>query len=114
MPYISTTTSKKLSDREKDILQKEFGKIISIFPGKSEKWLMLSISDEVKMSFGGDGEKECAFVEVKIFGNATENAYDRFTEAVCSLFEDLLSIPGDRVYVRYEESSHWGWNGADF
>lgn len=114
MPYISTTTTKKLSDSEKETLQKALGEMISIFPGKSERWLMLSISDGVKMCFGGDDSLNCAFVEVKIFGNAPENAYDRFTEELCGLFERSLSIPRDRVYVRYEESFHWGWNGANF
>ena len=35
-------------------------------------------------------------------------------ETVCGIYETELRIPKDRVYVKYEESDKWGWNGTNF
>lgn len=36
------------------------------------------------------------------------------TEALTKILTEALSVPADRIYVRYEEVSHWGWNGSNF
>ena len=114
MPYISTVTTKKISQSEREIIKKELGEIISLFPGKSEEWLMLSFSDDVKMYFRGDDSSDTAYVEVSIFGKASPDSCEKVTAAICELYEKKLGISADRVYVRYEESSLWGWNGSNF
>ena len=101
MPYINTVTTRKISDSERNEIKSELGKIISLFPGKSEDWLMLSFSDDVKMYFRGDDGEDTAYVEVKIFG-------------ICELYEEKLGIPSERIYVKYEECDKWGWNGSNF
>ena len=45
MPYIAVTTSKALSDEQKDELKKTIGQKISLIPGKTEAALMVDISD---------------------------------------------------------------------
>ncbi len=114
MPYINTTTTKKLDKSARDEIKRELGQIIAEIPGKSENWLMVSFSDEVPMYFRGDDSADCAYVEVSIFGGASDDAYDRLTARICELFEKKLGISPDRVYVKYEEADHWGWNGANF
>ena len=37
MPFINLRTTKKLEEQEKTYLKNEFGKSISILPGKSEE-----------------------------------------------------------------------------
>ena len=44
MPYIAVTTSKALSDEQKDELKKAIGQKISLIPGKTEAALMVDIS----------------------------------------------------------------------
>lgn len=114
MPYINTVTTRKISDSERNEIKAELGKIISLFPGKSEDWLMLSFSDDVKMYFRGDDGADTAFVEVKIFGKSTKEAYENVTAAICELYEEKLGIPSERIYVKYEECDKWGWNGSNF
>ena len=43
MPYIAVTTSKALSDEQKDELKKTIGQKISLIPGKTEAALMVDI-----------------------------------------------------------------------
>ena len=51
MPYIAVTTSKALSDEQKDELKKTIGQKISLIPGKTEAALMVDISDNHTMYF---------------------------------------------------------------
>ena len=112
MPFINTNISKKLNDSEKTMLKTELGKAISLFPGKSENWLMCAIEDGCEMYFQGE-KGECAFGEVKLFGSVDKSSADKFTAAYCEIMSKL-GIPSGRVYVRYEGGSDWGWNGANF
>lgn len=114
MPFINTITTKKLSDKDRELIKAELGKIIEEIPGKSEQWLMLGFNEDVKMYFRGDDSLDTAYVEVSIFGSADSDAYDRLTAKICQLYESKLGIPADRVYVKYEESDRWGWNKINF
>lgn len=114
MPFINTVTTKRITENERELIKKELGKLIEIFPGKSEQWLMLAFSENTPMYFRGDSSGDCAYVEVCIFGSAKDESYDLFTEKICELYEKELNISSDRIYVRYEESEHWGWNGSNF
>ena len=51
---------------------------------------------------------------MKIFGSAPDSAFDRLTERISSIYEEELGIPKNRIYIKYEEVLHWGWNGANF
>lgn len=114
MPYISTKTTVSIDEAKEKILKEKLGKAIELLPGKTEAWLMLSFEDNVKMYFKGDNSKPCAYVEVNIFGKASDAAYDAMTAAVCDIYNKELGIPTDRIYVKYEECDHWGWNGSNF
>ena len=114
MHYIKTTVSKKIDENVKMSLQKKLGEAIALIPGKTETWLMLAFEDDVPMAFQGKSDSDYAFVDVSIFGSASDAAYDRLTAAICSIMEEDLGIAQGNTYVKYEESNHWGWNGRNF
>ena len=114
MPYIRTTISKEISQENIENIKTKLGQAIALIPGKSESWLMLSFEDNMKMYFKGDCGEEYAYIEVSIFGSASDAAYDRLTAAICEIINEELDIPMQNIYVKYEESTHWGWNGANF
>lgn len=114
MPFINSKVTVKLTDEKKDVIKKKLGEAISIIPGKSESWLMVGFEDEYTLYFKGNQNAPAAFVEVKIFGSASHNAYNQLTARICSIFNSELGIPEDRIYVKYEEVSEWGWNGSNF
>jgi phenylpyruvate tautomerase PptA (4-oxalocrotonate tautomerase family) len=66
------------------------------------------------MYFQGSDVKPLAFVEVKIFGKATADAYGKLTKAITDIINGELGIRPDCIYVKYEEVSTWGWNGSNF
>ena len=61
MPYIGVSTSKKLSDAQKDALKSALGEKISVIPGKTEKALMVDIADGHTMYFAGEKTRTCVF-----------------------------------------------------
>ncbi|MCL2035543.1 MAG: hypothetical protein FWG94_12570 [Oscillospiraceae bacterium] len=46
MPLINLQVSTSLSSQDKDQITKELGKLVSLMPGRSEKYLMVGIKDE--------------------------------------------------------------------
>ena len=111
MPYINTKTSVTIDPAKKEIIKNKLGKAIELIPGKSEDWLMLSFDDNSSMYFKGSNEKNLAFIDVKIFGEASEEAYSKLTKAITVILNEELGIRSDCIYVKYEEVSTWGWNG---
>jgi phenylpyruvate tautomerase PptA (4-oxalocrotonate tautomerase family) len=114
MPYIHVSMSKKITDAEKEKLMKEFGQEISILEGKSEKWLMVNISDGQSMCFQGDDKKPCAIIEASVYGAASADEYGKLTGVLTETVSETAEIPGDRIYVKYTETPYWGWNGENF
>lgn len=113
MPLINTKTTVEISKETETKLKSELGKAISCL-GKGEQWLMLNFEDNCRMWFKGDNRKELAFVDIALFGKASDAQYDQMTETVCNIISETLGIGSDCVYVKYEEVSHWGYNGFNF
>jgi phenylpyruvate tautomerase PptA (4-oxalocrotonate tautomerase family) len=114
MPYISTKTTVTIDSEKREAIKSKLGKAIELIPGKSENWLMISFDDACPMYFKGSNEKPLAFLEVKLFGKASEEAYRKLTKAITEIIHEELSIQPDCIYVKYEEVSTWGWNGNNF
>ena len=53
-------------------------------------------------------------VEVSIFGSASDAAYADLTARICKIVAETLHIDASRIYVKYAEIEHWGWNGSNF
>ena len=114
MPFINLKTSAKISAENEAILRKEFGKIITLIPGKTEAWLMLNFEDNCRLYFKGDNSKDMAIAEVALFGKASDSQYDALTEALTNDISSVLNIDPANIYVKYEEVDHWGYNGFNF
>ena len=113
MPYISTKTNVKISADNEARMRAALGKAIEAIRGKSERWLMLSFCDEVRMAFSGD-TSPTAMIEVEIFGSASSEEYADLTAKITDIISSELSISLDRIYVKYEEIDTWGWSGENF
>lgn len=114
MPFVDAKLTKKLTVRQENGLKEKLGEIISVFPGKSESWLMCNIADDKKIWFRGDNSSDSAFFEVKLFGTVDKADADKFTAEICKYLETEIGIDPSRVYVRYEGGTDWGWNGSNF
>ncbi len=111
MPYIHVNTSKKLSEEQKDSIAAALGQQITLIPGKSERSLMVDITDGDTMYFSGQ-RGEFAYVDVEIYGTAALEHQKQFTEAVFETMETCGGLSAGKVYVTIHENAHWGLNGT--
>jgi phenylpyruvate tautomerase PptA (4-oxalocrotonate tautomerase family) len=114
MPFINAKVTCKISASAEKAIKDELGQAIRILPGKSEQWLMVGFEPEYHLYFQGTKEPDCAFIDVKVYGEASPSDYDHLTKRITAIFSTTLSIPANRIYVAYEETPYWGFDGADF
>ena len=113
MPYINTKTNITISEDKEENIKRRLGEAAAII-GKSEAYLMVNMEDNCRLYFGGDKSAPAAFVEIRLFGKSTRDAYNKMTKAVCNIISEELGIAGNRIYVQYEEVPNWGFNGRNF
>lgn len=114
MPCIQLSTNQEITREKETNLKRKFGKSIELVPGKTERWLMVSLQGGCRMYFAGDDQKPIAFVKVGLFGKAPQTAYDKLTSALTDIISLELEVEPTRIYIQYEESQFWGWNGGNF
>lgn len=114
MPCIRVQSDVCMSPAQKENLKGRFGEAISILPGKSERWLMVILEDQKNIWLQGRNDSPAAFLEVSLYGKADSQAYGRLTGELTRIVTEELQISPDRIYVKYEETPHWGWNGSNF
>ena len=78
MPFIHTRVNRPISQEAEKKLAKDLGQAINVL-GKSESWLMLQFEDNCRLYFKGDSQKPLAFVNVKLYGRASTDAYNKLT-----------------------------------
>ena len=113
MPFINVKTNVPVAQDKKESIKSALGKAITAIPGKSEGWLMVGIEPEYDLWFKGS-DAPAAMVEVSVFGGASSSAYSDLTAKVTDILGGDLGISPDRIYVKYFETSNWGWNGSNF
>lgn len=113
MPFINSKLSTPLSAQQETAIKEKLGKAVELIPGKSENWLMVGFEPETSLYFRGDNSQPIAFVEVSIFGSENPAAFSRLTARICEIYQEVLGIAPDHIYVKYQPVSSWGWNGSN-
>lgn len=113
MPMIDARFSTPMTHEQETALKARLGKAIECIPGKTEEWLMVGLVPDACLYFKGQ-PGPAAYVEVSVLGADNAAGYAAMTADVCAAFEEILSIPADRVYVKYASTQHWGWNNGNF
>ena len=113
MPYIDVKTNLAVTPAQEETVKSRLGQAVTCI-GKSEGWLMVQIAPEGKLYFRGRSDRPLAFVSVRLFGRAGADAYEKLTGEITGILHSALGIDPDGVYVQYEETAHWGFNGHNF
>ena len=93
MPFMQLKTNVAVTEQQETLLKTSFGSAITAIPGS---------------------DAPAAMVEVSIFGSASDAAYADLTARICKIVAETLHIDASRIYVKYAEIEHWGWNGSNF
>ncbi|MCI7107077.1 MAG: phenylpyruvate tautomerase MIF-related protein [Lachnospiraceae bacterium] len=114
MPFINSKVSVSMTQQQEIELKTRLGQAISLIPGKSENWLMTGFEDNYHLYFRGDNSEPMAFIEVKVFGQENPAAFEKLTAEIMNIFNEVLGIAPDHIYIKYEAVANWGWNGGNF
>ena len=114
MPFINVKTNANLSKEKKEIIKRRLFDCIGTIPGKSDRYLMVAVEDNIDMAFHRDSSEKMAMVNVKIFGSSTKDAYQRLTGAICLILGDEAGVNSEYCYVAYDEIKYWGYNSFMF
>jgi phenylpyruvate tautomerase PptA (4-oxalocrotonate tautomerase family) len=113
MPFINVKTNASVPEEKMTDIKTRLGQAITVIPGKSESWLMVGIEPGYALWFKGKADP-AAMVEVSIFGSPSSSALSELTRKITEILGSELGIPAASVYVKYECTDDWGWNGSNF
>lgn len=109
MPYIKVTANCPIPLEKREAIKSQIGVDVQIL-SKTEDWLMVDFCENSPLYFKGTSQP-AALVAIDLYGAATPDAYERFTAALCAMLARQLAIAPDRMFLKYSEYKHWGWNG---
>lgn len=114
MPYFAITTNKTISAADRDELVKKASAFIARLLAKPETYVMVSISPDLPMTFGGSTDP-CAYVRLKSIG-LHQSRCDEFAEKISAFMEQQAGIPRNRVFIDFTElqPSLFAWDGKTF
>lgn len=113
MPYIHIRTNVPVTLVQEKRLKTLLGQAVTTLPGKTEQWLMAEFTPDTHLWFAGSSEP-AAFVEVAAFGDIAAAPANALTKKLCEMLQAELGMEANRIYVKYEGTHNWGWNGRNF
>lgn len=112
MPFIDCKLNVDITKQQEIQLKEEFGRAISLIPGKSESWLMVNIQPKCALYFRGSNDKPIAMISLTVYGTPNPSAYDALTARFHNILQNVVNI--EEMYVSYSETSNFGYNGNNF
>lgn len=111
MPFITCKVNRPVSREQEVELKTRMGRAIALVPGKSEQYLLLNLEPESRLWLRGDDSQPLAYIDAAIFGNEGHHGYVQFTAEVTRAFGDVLGIPPENIYIKFEDIAAWGVGG---
>ncbi len=112
MPFIQVNVTDKLTDAQKTAIKSGLGEKIAVIPGKSERALMIDISDGHTLYMAGEQREHAAYLDVKIYGTTEFENQKAFTEAAFAVMEEATGISPKGIYLTFSQFSNWGAGGT--
>ena len=109
MPYINISTSSKVEDKKKLLLEISF--LISSLTNKSKRFVMAKLDDNCEMYF--NDKDPCCFLEIKSIGSLSPSD---MAKPISTFVYERMGIPMDNIYISFVDvpASLWAWNGRAF
>ena len=110
VPLLNISTNKDIKNQK--ILLSKSSEFISSLLNKPEKFVMVKLTDSLKMYFSGANEP-CCFIEIKSIGFMKPS---KMSKPICEFFADELKISKERIYIFFQnvDPQMWAWNSKTF
>lgn len=114
MPFLNIKYSKTITKEQEEVLKKEIGEAIEVIPGKSESWLMINFEGDSHLYFKGKNNDPILLASLSVYGNVDSKYFNLFTERLTKILIKNIDIKKENIYVKYDTTLDWGWNGENF
>lgn len=114
MPFIMSKVNVPINAAKEIKLKSHLGKAIELLPGLSEKYLLAGFESDCNLYLRGDKNQSVAYVEVSVFGNENHIGYEDFSLAIAKIFVEVLNIPPQNVYIKFNDINAWSVGGMFF
>ncbi len=108
MPYIELKTTVPVDMSKKEELREDFGKAITLVPGKTEDVLMVEIEDQKDMWLGASKLDKGAYLSVDYFGVVEDKYLDLLNDELFKILKEKLSLQQEQIYVTFTPRADWG------
>ena len=108
MPFILSKVSTPLTSAQEKELKSRLGRAISLIPGKSEAYLLCDFESDAHLYLRGEQDAPIAYITVSIFASEDHLGMNALFHAITDAFHEVLGIPPDRIYIKYDDISVWG------
>ncbi len=112
MPFISINLSASITKAQKDEIKTRLGKLIEIIPSKSEKGLMVDISDDHALYYAGQEMENAAFIDVRLYKDSPFDEKGEFFKQTCLMLGEIAGVDPQSVYCNIFELQNWGSRGV--
>ncbi len=114
MPYLKIQLNKPLEEAKMKTLLAEASRKLADELGKPERYVMVEVTANPAMLFGGTDEP-AAYVELKSIGLPSGHIKS-LSQSLSALLQDSVGIASSRVYIEFTDvkGSFWGWSGSTF
>ena len=107
MPYFKINLSQKLTPEQKEKLWDEIDILAEMLPGKEASKTLVILEDGLTMRLRGKQEN-IAYVDVRYRGSYSIAVKQKFVTATAKVFNDLLGVPEEMLYLTLLEFECWG------
>lgn len=114
MPFIMSKINVPVDAAQEVKLKSRLGKAIELLPGLSEKYLLAGFESNCRFYLRGDKNQPVAYVEVSVFGNEQHIGCEDFSLTVAKIFAEVLNIPPQNVYIKFNDIAAWSVGGMFF
>lgn len=96
-------------------LVQDLSKAVAKATGKPEAYVMISLTTDKPMSYGGT-EEPCAYGELISIGAIGGDKNKKISAALAEIVQRHLGVPPARLYIKFYDvaRSDFGWNGTTF
>tara|TARA_B100000161_G_scaffold158349_1_gene112903 strand:+ start:111 stop:443 length:333 start_codon:yes stop_codon:yes gene_type:complete len=109
MPYINVSTSVRVNDKKKLLV--EISNLVSSLTNKPKRFVMAKLDDRSEMYF--EDESPCCFLEIRSIGSLNTS---EIAKPISDFVYEKMGIPIDKIYISFMDvpASMWSWNGRTF
>ncbi|MFA5984383.1 MAG: phenylpyruvate tautomerase MIF-related protein [Methylococcaceae bacterium] len=114
MPLVNLNTNVDISEALSSQLLAQLSKELASATGKPENYVMVAITVNKAMLFGGTAEP-LAYLECKSIGLSPAQA-KALAASLPKIITAALNIKPNRIYIEFSNcpAEFWGWNGSTF